>query len=224
MSLSIVCVTNNEPTWAIKYIQSLRKLADSLCAELVLGLDKDKPESPFRGIADKELNMTPNTLQDYVFDAVYKPCSGSWILRIDNDEIVSPALADWLKTDKYTQLGYLYAFPRIYLYGDEKHFITNPGMWPDLQTRLGRKELMMGCNGIHAGNPNGTGRIVPYAIEHHTLIVKTLEERRKQAAFYEGIRKGAGTEPQWARYNLPEDFYPEFELKEYTNNGDFSAS
>jgi hypothetical protein len=108
------------------------------------------------------------------------------------------------------------------MWPDEKHVLANPGIYPDLQTRLGRRENMLGVNYIHAGNPNGTGIVIPYAIEHHKLLVKTLEERKQIADRYESIRPGAGSLPEYARYNLPELFYEDFIVKEY-RDGDFSA-
>jgi hypothetical protein len=221
MSLSILCVTNNEPAFAYPFIMAFRKLADRLGAELVLDLNRDKADtSPFRGIADKEIETKPDTLQDLVLDMAIGECSGDYVLRMDNDESVSPALADWLATSDY-QNAELFTFPRVYFWGDTSHYLNNPGMFPDLQTRLGRKELMTGCTSIHAGNPNGPGMVIPLALEHHNLLVKDLAKRREIAALYESISPGAGSKPEYARYNLPEDFYPEFELMEYTNRGDF---
>jgi hypothetical protein len=225
MSLSILCVTNNEHPGTTWFICRMHALASKLGAELVLGLDREKAQSaPWRSLANKAIDLTANNLQEDVLDQAISACSSEWVLRLDDDETVSLALENWLKTGNY-QTGNLYAFPRVYLYpADTNHFLANPGMWPDLQTRLGRKELMMGCNTVHAGNPNGTGQVVPYALEHHNLLVKTLEERRALAAHYEAIRPGAGSLPEYARYNLPEDFYPKFIVKDYDNNGNFSAA
>ncbi len=221
MNLSILCVTNNEPAFAYPFIMGFRKLADRLGAELVLDLNREKKDtSPFRGIADKEIETKPDTLQDLVLDMAINECSGDYILRMDNDESVSPAMADWLATGEYTS-GRLFTFPRVYFWGDTDHYLNNPGMFPDLQTRLGLKHLMTGCNFIHAGNPNGPGQTVMCAIEHHNLLVKDLAKRREIAALYESVSPGAGSLPWYARYNLPEDFYPDFELVEYTNRGDF---
>jgi hypothetical protein len=221
VNLSILCVTNNQHPCVERYVMDMSRLASSLKAEFVLGLDREKAQQSMLGIyADKKIDLTADTLQEDVLDEAINACSGDWLLRLDDDEQVSLALGHWLESYDWSA-GDLYAFPRVYLYPDERHMLTNPGMWPDLQTRLGRKELMTGCTYVHAGNRNGTGQVVPYAIEHHNLLVKTLEERRALAAHYEAIRPGAGSLPEYARYNLPEDFYPEFILKEYTD-GDYS--
>lgn len=224
MNLSILCITNNEYRRTEWFIHEMRRSADALCAEFVLGLDREKAQlSDLRKYADKPLDLTANTLQEDVMDAAVSACSGDWILRLDDDETLSPALFDWLKAGWYARSFYnLYAFPRIYLYGDTRHYLANDGMYPDLQTRLGRKQLMYGVTYIHAGNPNGTGAIAPYAIEHHKLICRSYEERKAIANRYEAIRKGAGSLPEYARYNLPENFYDSMEIKDYANRGDFS--
>jgi glycosyltransferase involved in cell wall biosynthesis len=222
MSLSILCVTNYQFENAERFIKRMFFLANEVHAEMVLGLDREKAQKSGLTIyADKVVNLTANTLQEDVMDEAIRACSGDYVFRLDDDETVSPALLEWLTNDGYLT-GNLYSFPRVYLYPDEHHYLNNPGMFPDLQTRLGKKELMYGCNHIHAGNPNGAGTVIPYAIEHHKLIARSFRERNAIANHYEAIRAGAGTLPQYARYNLPELFYPELLVEDYID-GDFSA-
>jgi glycosyltransferase involved in cell wall biosynthesis len=227
--LSILCVTNNEHPHVEKFIKAMRQLATNLEAELVLGLDGEKAQSAsWRHLADVSLNLKADKLQETVSDQAVAACHGDWVLRLDDDEMASPALFIWLfnltrkTSDKNNIKDTLYTFPRVYLYPDDKHYLVNDGMMPDLQTRLGKKELMYGVTYVHAGNPNGTGTVVPYAIEHHKLLVRDYKDRQKIAARYESIRPGAGSLPEYARYNLPEDFYNPLETEKYTN-GNFSA-
>lgn len=223
MTLSILCVTNNEYN-AQPFILRMHTLATALGAELVLGLDREKAQkAKWRKLANVALDLTANTLQEDVLDKAISACSGEWVLRLDDDETVSLALEGWLRIRAYEDCGAsLYSFPRVYLYPDAEHILCNNGIYPDLQTRLGKKDWMYGFNTVHSGNPHGPGTTVPYAIEHHKLIARTLEQRQTIADRYESIRPGAGTFPQYARYNLPEKFYPELEVMEYVN-GDFSA-
>lgn len=222
IDLSILCVTNNEHHDTERFIEDMCRIAPFLSAEFVLGLDREKAQkSRIRHYATKALDLTADKLQEDVLDQAIAACSGEWILRLDDDEKVSNALLTWLITGAYKQ-GNLYAFPRIYMYPDADHFIANEGMWPDLQTRLGKKELMEGYTYVHAGNPNGTGVVVPYAIEHHKLLVRDFRERQKIGERYEQCRPGAGTRPEYARYNLPELFYDQLLTKPYINLGNFA--
>jgi hypothetical protein len=219
MTISILCITNNQYEGTGDFIKKMAKFSKSIGAEFVLGLDRETAwKAPFRKLADIALDLKANTLQEDVMDEAINSCSGEWILRLDDDETVSPALGEWI-----TNLGYLihgsplYTFPRVYLYPDEKHYLNNPSIFPDQQTRLGLKSLMYGVNYIHAGNPNGAGTYAPFAIEHHKLLVRSYDERLAIAERYDSIREGAGSLPDYARYNLPEKFYPELIVSDYGN-------
>lgn len=223
MSLSILCVTNGEQHAGL-FVLRMKRLAQILQAELVLGLDSDAArQANWRVLADKAImDLPPHDvqLQECVSDMCVHECSGDYVLRLDDDEVVSPALEKWLYEKGY-EAGDLFTFPRVYMYPDDEHILCNEGIYPDLQTRLGLKRKMLGVNFIHAGNPNGCGRVKPYAIEHHKLLVKSFEQRKAIADRYEAIRKGAGTLPDYARYNLPEVIYGELQYKEY-QDGDYS--
>lgn len=223
MSLSIVCVTNGE-SHVGSYVKRMRQLADNLKAEFVLGLDGQTAQtSKLREYADTAIDLPAHDvpLQEKVLDLAIEQCKGAYVLRLDDDEVVSQALEMWLAKKEYEN-GKLFAFPRVYMFNDESHVLANEGIWPDLQTRLGLKPLMFGVNGIHAGNPNGTGAVIPYALEHHKLLVKSYEQRKEIADRYEAIRPGAGYSDTYARYNTPEDIYSELVIKPYTD-GNYSA-
>jgi hypothetical protein len=221
MTLSILCVTVGEP-WAGKYITRMFDLANRLGVELVLGLDKEAAQAAGYP-CHRSVNLNSRLIQEEIMDQAVDACPDGYILRLDSDEVVSPALEKWLASGKYAEIGArVYAFPRVYMWGDERHILTNDGIWPDLQTRLGRKECMYGVNQIHAGNRHGTGQVIPYALEHHNLLVKDRPMREAIAHKYESVRAGAGTRPEYARYNLPEHFYPHLTVKEY-GEGDYSA-
>lgn len=215
--LSIVCVTLNEPH-AARFILKMHSLATRLGAELVLGLDGVKAHvAEFRGLAHKTVNVQSAGYVESVLDEVLAACTRPFVLRLDDDEAVSPALADWLERREYPEVA---AFPRPYLWGDEQTFITD--LYPDLQTRLTRWEKAGGRRYIHQGSPYGTGTIIPYAIEHYKFLVRSLEDRKRIAAQYEAVSHGAGFSPTYGRFNLPEDHLSPIRTSHYTD-GDFSA-
>lgn len=223
MMLSILCVTNGDKHVGA-FVERMPQLAKRLNAELVLGLDGPTAQSAdYRKLADVAVDLPAHDvpLQEQVIDVAVGACNGEFILRLDDDEAVSESLEKWLLEGRY-KAGRLFAFPRVYMWGDESHVLSNEGIYPDLQTRLGLKALMFGVNAIHAGNPNGTGTVIPYALEHHKLLVKTYEQRRAIADRYEAIRAGAGYSFTYGRYNTPEDSYQVLETKPYSD-GDYSA-
>lgn len=223
MTLSILCVTNAEPHAGL-FILRMARLATVLGCEFVIGCDGLAARlAPYCHLADIEINLPAHDipLQECVSDIAVNSCSGDYILRLDDDEVVSRSLEQWLLEKKY-EGGTLFAFPRVYMYPDTKHILCNEGIFPDLQTRLGLKHNMLGVNHIHAGNPHGTGDVIPYAIEHHSLIVKTYQRRQEIADRYEGIKPGAGRSNTYGRYLIPEDIYENLETREYTD-GDYST-
>ncbi len=214
MNLSIVCVTNGEPH-ALEFAKHFRDMADKLGAELVLGLDGAKAQaSELRTLADVTVNVNGTGILESVLDEVLERASGKYILRLDDDEKVSPALFTWLRGSKYLS-GNHFAFPRPYLWGDTAHMLAD--LYPDLQTRLSVKAKAGGRDAIHCGSPYGTGVIVPFAIEHHKFLVKSFDERKQIADRYEQERTGAGWSAEYGRYNLPEMFVRNMQIVAYSD-------
>lgn len=221
MSLQMLCITNGEPH-AKAFIERMFRQCNRLGIELVLGLDREIAQAAGYP-CHKSINLQAVNLQEDVSNQAVEFCDADWLLRVDDDEVISPALERWIANGAYREFNsQVYAFPRVYMWPDEQHILVNPDMWPDLQTRLGRRKCMLGVNYIHAGNRFGTGLVIPYAIEHHKLIVKSYEQRLEIARRYEEIRRGAGSLPHYGRYNLPEHYYPQLEYKPY-GDGDYSA-
>jgi len=138
-----------------------------------------------------------------VLDAAISECEDGYILRLDDDELPSDEMRWWIRKRVY-ECDDHWAFPRLNLYPDADHFITNPPLWPDLQTRLSVKAKAGGRTGIHAGSPYGTGQVAPCAIEHHKFLVRSVAARRQLVADYESIQTGAGV--FFSPFSVPEDF------------------
>ena len=215
--LNILCVTNGD-THAERFVKTMREQADLLGAELVLGLD-GKAARGLGQYADTAINLKSAGYLESVLEQAIGACKGEYIFRLDDDERISPALLDWLESGEYAG-GDVYAFPRPYLIGDERHMVVE--LYPDLQTRLTTRAKAGGRAAIHQGSPYGTGRIIPYAIEHHKLLVKTLKQREEIARRYESVRTGAGYSDIYGMYNLPERYIAGMTVAEYTD-GDYRA-
>lgn len=181
--LSLLVVTEHGPH-AAPFLDRLAGIAAELGAEFV--------EHDGRGA---------RCLEDVLDDAI-AACSDGWILRLDDDELPSPEMLDWLRAGRFIA-GRHWAFPRMHLWPDEHSFITTAPLWPDVQTRLSMKELAGGRSVIHQGSPFGTGKVAPVAIEHHKFIVRPLEERRALVDRYDAIDAGAGS--RFAAFSLPEE-------------------
>lgn len=183
--LTILCVTADED-YAQPFVDEMLDLGDRLGAEVII--------HDGRGAGAIE----------NVLDVALRECqSGGYVLRLDDDERVSPRMEEWLASEMYVQCDH-WAFPRLNLWPNESHYAVTPPLYPDLQTRLSLRELSGGRSHVHAGSPFGTGDVAPVAIEHHKFLVRTEAERRELLARYEAIQPGAGTE--YAIFSVPEDF------------------
>jgi hypothetical protein len=184
IDLTILCVSAGA-AYGEPFIDDMREVAADLNCRFVL---YDGSEA--RVIED-------------VLDEAVALCAEGWILRLDDDERVSPEMYRWLLASSWHEADH-WAFPRLNLWPDDDHYIRSDPLFPDLQTRLSTKAKSGGRTEIHQGSPFGTGRLAPCAIEHHKFLVRSEEERRALVLHYDAVRDGAGR--GFADFSVPEDF------------------
>ncbi|RPI95498.1 MAG: hypothetical protein EHM40_02790 [Chloroflexi bacterium] len=187
MKLSILCVTKNEPR-AKPFLADMCLVAEALGAEFVKVVDGTDVHS--------------GGYLESVLDEAVAMCHGDYVLRLDDDEMIGEDFVDWLSRGEFD--SGIYTFPRWNLWGDEKHYIVNDMLYPDLQTRLTAKELAGGRQTIHSGSPFGIGMVMSFPILHYKYLVKSYAERKAIAQIYERIVPGAGF-GFYKIYSLPED-------------------
>ena len=181
-------------------------------AEFVLGVDgSDIQIERAYEYSSKVVPVKSLGYLESVLDSVVSECSGDYIFRLDDDEFFSSTLSEWLSKDTFRHS--LYHFPRANLWGDERHFIVNDGLYPDVQVRFSTKAQALGRDKIHCISPFGFGQYVQARILHYKFLVKSYEERREIAKTYELVRKGAGL-GEFKRYSLPEDVFDNIEVME----------
>lgn len=210
--LSIVCVTRYEDH-AEPFLKKLLQLAQWIPdCEVVLGADgadaydvlQDWPSYAHEeGVDVVVVAVQSQGYIESVLDDVLTACQGDYVLRIDDDERVSPALAQWLRDGQYLTDDH-WKFSRAHLWPDLQHYVSTPPLWPDHQTRLSVRAKAGGRTTIHAGSPFGGGRLAPAVLEHHKFIVRSLREREAIAARYDQIARGAGTSSNMKPFQLPD--------------------
>jgi hypothetical protein len=183
MQLTILCVTRYQPH-AARFLTALDDLAAHLDCEFI-----EYDGGRLRAIEDG-------------LDAAVAECPDGWILRLDDDELPTPEMVEWLEYEHFTATDH-WCFPRLHLWGDTQHYIPTPPLYPDLQTRLSIKAKSGGRHRVHDGSPYGSGEVAPVAIEHHKFLVRRREEREALLAEYRRLRSDAD---QWAVFTGPEDF------------------
>src|SRR5207244_3087791 len=79
---------------------------------------------------------------------LHAQCTGDWILRVDGDEILSPALVAQVR-DLIAERGVVqYYLPRRWLFPDFGHWLHEWPWWPDYQNRLVRNDGGLWVPGI----------------------------------------------------------------------------
>lgn len=180
--LTLLTVTRGEP-YAQPFLEAMRELGDDLGAGYV-----EWDGAGVRCIED-------------VLDQAVASCPDGYILRLDDDERVSPQMRYWLLARHYREHDH-WAFPRLHLWPTEESYITTDPLYPDLQTRLSAKEKSGGRGQIHVGSPFGTGTVAPCPIEHWKFLVRDKAERQTLLEHYESITPGAGS--YFLPFSLPE--------------------
>ncbi len=210
--LSIVTVTTAQPRTEA-FLSHMRDLSDDLGAELVIGYDTLYGLSGMelaQKYADMMCVVKSKGYLESVLQDVIDSAGGIWILRLDDDEMVTPAMWKWLKDKEYESgKSQIWSFPEATLFPSTMSFISDFPFWPDVHPRLQTWRYAQWARTPHGGAKHGPGVIAPVAIAHHKLLVKTIEERR---AIWERRDKGKARDIVHASMSVPEDNYNELHI------------
>lgn len=205
MKLSILCVTKLEP-FAEPFLRAMSALGCEIGAEVVFALDAPISEAAVPP-CDKAVMVRSKGYIESVLTHAIEACSGDYILRLDDDERCSAAMAKWLKAGAWRSKP-AWAFATAGLWGDARHVLVMPELWPQYHVRLTTAALAGGQTRIHQRHPVSDPAIAPAVIEHHKFLVKSLDQRQAIAERYDAIRQGAGKRC----HSVPELAYRELVL------------
>jgi hypothetical protein len=201
MNLSILTVTRVEPH-APRFLRHFRAVADVLSAEFVVAYDR---ASTPNCDADRYVAVESSGVIEDVLVQAHAACSGEYVLRMDDDETLTPqailSLAGWIGLQSDSKV---YAFPRANLWGDQWHAVSSGSLFPDLQSRLMPRDHESRTT-VHEGMPFDI--ILPGLILHHKFLIKSYAERAKIALRYEQKRAGCGS-GHYLQFSVPEDCGP----------------
>lgn len=207
--LSILCVTRAEEE-IIHLLDDLSYKAETLNAEFVIVVDSTSDRwVNIDCNVDKFATIKSQGYIESILDEAITYTTGKYILRIDDDESIPDQLLNWLLSKEYL-LSDNWKFARCHLYPNIDHYITNPPLYPDHQTRLSIREKSGNRPHIHAGSPFGGGQLCPYPILHHKFIVKSIESRQNIINRYNTVQSGMGT--SFAHFSTPELVYKPEEI------------
>jgi hypothetical protein len=156
-------------------------------------------------LADSVVFVKSDGYIESVLKRAYSGVQTSWCLRLDDDEEISPALFEWIHNRQYLDET-AWHIPTMGLYPDDKTFITNEPLYPDIHIRLTSwKHYGQVAEAIHAGQPF-MAAMMDKAIYHHKYLVESYEDRKKKAEHYDKIKEGAGTGTH-KPFTLPEEVF-----------------
>ncbi len=143
-------------------------------------------------------------------ECVSSLCSGTWILRLDGDEVASAALIAALprliEADDVVQ----YWLPRRWIHPDGRRWFDEWPWWPDFSNRLVRNDPRLHFDGLaHSGaTPDLPARYVEEPFYHLLCALSSKEERERKVAFYAELDrtlKAQASDRLLRHFYLPED-------------------
>lgn len=207
--LHLLCVTLGEPH-AFDFLQKQKRVAELLEATYTCVLDGRQTD---QFVDDGVMGMATAVIQsqgylESILERALEVVPGArndYVLRLDDDELPSIGLAQWLDRCHHWTADH-WKFDRRHWWNREGEYIVNGPLFPDHQTRLSIRSKAGGRGVIHAGSPFGGGELAPAEayIAHHKFLVKSREEREAVAARYDQVMPGAGTAPGMIAFQLPE--------------------
>jgi hypothetical protein len=209
VSLSVCCLTNVSGARLRAILAPLREAAD----EIVVAADaRTSPEEveQYRGVADRVLRCEFELLETHLA-WLHGECAGDWVLRIDGDELVSPALAAALPELTARRDMRQYWLPRRWLDRSAQGWYDELPWSPDYQNRLVRNDASLRFETrVHSGAvPQFPARYLGEPFYHLLCAVETFDERQLHSLRYELelpslLAPGGG--PLNATFYLPELF------------------
>jgi hypothetical protein len=209
VSLSICCATAN-PGRAAIVLSTLREVAD----EIVVAVDVSGGEqdlSPLGVVADPDrlFQIELDTFPESSMAWLHAQCSAEWILRVDDDEVVSAGLIEQLPELTRARDVVQYWLARRWLYPDAGHWLDQWPWFPDFQGRLVRNDIQLWFPGLCHSSVVLTppARYLDSGIYHLAHLLCSREERERKVERYLEVDRTlrvTGADPYLSSYYLPE--------------------
>lgn len=210
--ISVGVVTKGEK-FADRLIGKLHQLTYNYGWQLVICGDGDKGFQLAKKYADNYDRIDAGYFEKG-WNTVLSLVKHQWVLQIDDDEEISPAMEKWLCKGEWQHLGKDgFAFPCAWTFGDKQHYLMNDPVGHDSHIRLLKKQYSGREELPHSVPQRCRVAMTPYMILHHKFLVRSLEDRVATARKYEAMGEGLGFGKRLA-YNVPEIVFREYEIGE----------
>ena len=187
-------------------LRPLRDLAD----EIVIAADSRVADDDLAGyatVADRLLRVEYR-IMDRHLGWLHRQCKGDWILRLDGDEVVSPALLERLPELLRSRDVDQYRIAQRWVYPDAGHLLAEHPWGGDYLNRLVRNTAALRFGGrLHEQVlPSGPSEFVTEPTYHLDLVLSDEAARRAKVIRYEvaAPHKRSGGRRFNEAYYLPE--------------------
>ena len=207
VALSICCVTAS-PSRAAAVLAGLREIAD----EIVVAVDVSDGEqdlTPLEAVADRLFQIELDAFPEPAMAWVHAQCSGDWILRIDDDEVLGASLLEQLPELMRARDVVQYWLARRWLYPDAGRWLDQWPWFPDFQGRLVRNDAQLWFPGLcHSSVALSLpARYLDSGLYHLVHLLSDRQERERKVERYRGIDatlRVTTADPYLSTYYLPE--------------------
>lgn len=206
-SLSFAITTRGPAARVRALLEYVRPHVD----EIVLAADRDGDPDVLDAcadLADRRLRFVLRDSPARLIGWIQHECSADWILRLDDDEVPSPAmlaaLPELMSDRRIAEVG----FRRRWLWPSADRWIDVRPWRLDYQMRLLRNVpgLWSFEGRVHTiGSVNGERRLVEEPMYHCDLVLSSLDARLRKQRRYQAEEPGA----HWDGYSTNAAYVPE---------------
>ncbi len=191
MTLSVCCLTSDPGARVAALLRQLRPVAEEIVVAVDSRLDPHRL-GRYADVADRLLRYEFVDSSEQAMSWITTQCTSDWILRIDGDEVVSPALIERLPELTAARDVFQYWLPCRWLFPDAGHYLAQPP-WHVSNPRL---VLNDPATLWHAGLSHGHFEPVFPSVHlsegfyHLSLLVNDVAYREAKVANYLSIASG----------------------------------
>jgi hypothetical protein len=185
LSLSVCLIASAPAARVAALLEPVRGLAD----EIVIAADSRGDEATlaaYAALADRFFRIEFRLYERHL-PWLHAQCSGDWILRLDDDEVMSPAFLARLPELLAAREVHQYWVARPWLFPDAGSVLDDPPWNVDFNNRLVRNDGTLRFRGVqHAhADPVEPCEYIEEPVYHLELLLAGTDDRRDKALRYE---------------------------------------
>lgn len=165
--------------------------------------------TPLGAVADRLFQIELDTFPEPAMAWLHEQCSADWILRVDDDEVLSASLREQLPELTRARDVVQYWVARRWLYPDPGHWLEEWPWFPDFQGRLVRNDAQLWFPGLcHSSVELALpARYLDSGLYHLAHLLSDREERERKVERYRAVdpaHRATAADPHLSTYYLPE--------------------